>query len=102
MVRLPDVYTRIHASGKVATLGVLGLLLGTAFFKPEIALKAIILMLFLLITSPAAAHAVALAAHLQGIPRVGARRDDLGEPPAISPEILNSRGAQPEQSNQGD
>lgn len=82
MIRLPDVYSRIHASGKVATLGILGLLAGAALLLPEVALKALALALFLVITSPVASHAIAAAAHRQGVPRVGVVRDDLGAPSA--------------------
>lgn len=76
-VRLPDVYSRIHASGKVATLGILGLLAGMAFLMPQATVKAIALILFLLITSPVASHAIAAAAHRQGVPLTNAVRDDL-------------------------
>lgn len=76
-IRLPDVYCRIHASGKVATLGILGLLAGMAFLMPQATPKAIILILFLLISSPVASHAIAAAAYRQGVPRVNALRDDL-------------------------
>lgn len=78
MMRMPDVYSRIHASGKVSTLGVIGLLTGASLLMPEITLKALALALFLVITAPVASHAVAAAAHRQGVPRVGALRDDLG------------------------
>ncbi|MCC7207619.1 MAG: monovalent cation/H(+) antiporter subunit G [Anaerolineae bacterium] len=78
MMRLPDVYCRLHASGKVATLGILGLLVGASLLMPAITPKAIALGLFLLITAPVSTHAIAAAAHRQGVPRVGAVRDDLG------------------------
>ena len=77
MMRLPDVYTRIHASGKVATLGILGLLVGASLLMPEITLKALGLGLFLLITAPVASHAIAAAAHRQGVARANLVRDDL-------------------------
>lgn len=86
MIRLPDVYSRIHASGKVATLGILGLLAGAALLLPEVALKALALALFLVITSPVASHAIAAAAHRQGVPRVGVVRDDLGAPSGGQPD----------------
>lgn len=85
MMRLPDVYSRIHASGKVATLGILGLLVGAALLMPELALKSIALALFLVITAPVASHAIAAAAHRQGVPRVGAVRDDLADGPPRPP-----------------
>jgi multicomponent Na+:H+ antiporter subunit G len=77
IVRLPDVYSRIHASGKVATLGIFGLLIGTALLLPETTLKLLGLGLFLLITSPVASHAIASAAYRAGVPLARAERDDL-------------------------
>lgn len=77
MMRLPDVYCRIHASGKVATLGIVGLLAGTAVLMPETTLRAAALALFLVIATPVASQAIAAAAHRQGVPRAGAVRDDL-------------------------
>ena len=78
MIRLPDVYCRIHASGKVSTLGIVGLLAGASLLMPAITLKAIALAILLVITAPVASHVIAAAAHRQGVPRVGAVRDDLG------------------------
>ena len=77
MIRLPDVYSRIHASGKVSALGIVGLLVGAAFLMPSVAPKLLVFMLFLVITSPVASHAVATAAYRQGVPRADMVRDDL-------------------------
>jgi len=59
VMRMPDIYTRLHASGKVATLGIFGLLLGAAILMPSITLKALALGLFILFTSPVSTHAIA-------------------------------------------
>ncbi len=80
LVRFPDVYCRIHASGKVATLGLVGLLAASGLLMPETALKAVALALFVVITSPVASHAIASAAYRQGVP-VDPRHDDLAHPP---------------------
>lgn len=77
MIRLPDVYSRIHASGKVATLGIFGLAAGTAIVYPDTTIRLIALVLFLLITSPVASHAIAAAAYRAGVLPVNAKRDDL-------------------------
>lgn len=68
LIRFPDVYCRIHASGKVATLGLVGLLAASALLLPETSLKAVALALFVIITSPVASHAIASAAYRQGVP----------------------------------
>jgi multicomponent Na+:H+ antiporter subunit G len=79
IMRFPDVYARIHASGKVSSLGIIGILFGTAFLIPETTSKVVVLGLFLVVASPVAAHAIALAAHRQGVPRANVVRDDLAD-----------------------
>ena len=59
VLRMPDIYTRLHASGKVATLGLFGLLMGAIFLMPATFLKVLALGLFILLTSPVATHAIA-------------------------------------------
>ena len=63
VIRLPDTLTRLHASGKVATLGLFGLLLGAALLMPFMALRLLALGLFVLLTSPVATHAIAASVH---------------------------------------
>ncbi len=75
--RLPDVYTRLHATGKVSTFGVVLLLAGAALVVPGSWAKAIVMILLLLVAGPAVSHAVASAAYRIGIPMRGAVRDDL-------------------------
>ncbi|GAB4481454.1 MAG: monovalent cation/H(+) antiporter subunit G [Anaerolineae bacterium] len=67
LIRFPDVYTRLHASGKVSTLGLLGLLVGAALLLPNAVLELLALLVFTVITGPVASHAIGLAAHRQGI-----------------------------------
>ncbi|MCU0496024.1 MAG: monovalent cation/H(+) antiporter subunit G [Anaerolineae bacterium] len=79
MLRFPDVYTRLHASSKVATLGIVFLLLGMICFMPGLILKAIVLAGFLILTAPVASHAIASAAH-RSLGRLPAdQRDDLAD-----------------------
>ncbi|MCY3864396.1 MAG: monovalent cation/H(+) antiporter subunit G [Chloroflexi bacterium] len=63
VIRMPDSLTRLHASGKVATLGLFGLLLGAALLMPSIWLRLLVLGLFVLLTSPVATHAIAASVH---------------------------------------
>jgi multicomponent Na+:H+ antiporter subunit G len=77
IIRLPDVYSRLHSSGKVSTLGVFGLLVASAILLPSTAVKAIVLGGFLILTAPVASHLIALAAHRLGCQMQGAVRDDL-------------------------
>ncbi len=77
--RLPDVYTRLHATGKVGVFGVVFLLVAAAVKENAIWGYALVLMFFLLATGPAAAHAMASAAHRMGLKRRHAFRDDLAD-----------------------
>lgn len=67
-IRMPDVYCRLHASGKVATVGLCGLLVGAALIMPSAGLKLIMLGLFALLTLPVSTHAIAAAAYRHGVP----------------------------------
>lgn len=71
VMRFPDVYSRIHASGKAATMGLFGILVGTAILVPAATLPAIALLIFMVITSPVSAHSIASAAHRSGVPVLG-------------------------------
>lgn len=59
--RLPDAFSRLHATGKVVTIGLFGLLAGGAALMPAMALKALALGLFMLIAGPVVSHAIATA-----------------------------------------
>lgn len=76
MVRLPDVYTRLHATGKVGIYGAVFLLVAAALWAPLGWGRAILLMVLLMVTGPVAAHAISSAAYRIGIPMRGIR-DDL-------------------------
>ncbi|MCY4018875.1 MAG: monovalent cation/H(+) antiporter subunit G [Chloroflexi bacterium] len=63
VIRMPDALTRLHASGKVATLGLFGLLVGAALLMPAASLRILALGLFVLLTSPVATHAIAASVY---------------------------------------
>ncbi|WP_420643156.1 monovalent cation/H(+) antiporter subunit G [Candidatus Leptofilum sp.] len=79
--RLPDVYTKLHASGKVGVFGVVLLLVATiiASLNNFSAGRGLILILLLLITGPVTSHAISSAAYRLGIRVEQAVRDDLAE-----------------------
>ena len=64
VLRLPDLYTRMHAASKTATFGVGLIVLGGAFAMPTTAVfvKALIVIVFLFITVPTSSHLLARAA----------------------------------------
>ena len=76
-IRLPDVYTRLHATGKVGVFGIVLLLVAAVLGEPLGWGRGLVLISLLMITGPATAHALGSAAHRIGLPRQGAVRDDL-------------------------
>jgi multicomponent Na+:H+ antiporter subunit G len=81
LVRLPDLYTRVHAAGKAGTLGIVGVLLGTGIYylsTPLVMLKLLALVAFFFLTAPVAAHMLDRAAFLTGVkPVEGTAPNDL-------------------------
>jgi multicomponent Na+:H+ antiporter subunit G len=75
--RLPDVYTRLHATGKVGVLGVVLLLIAATITTPLAWSKALVLILFLLVAGPVTAHTLGSAAYRLGIEMKDAERNDL-------------------------
>ena len=69
LVRLPDVYNRLQAATKCVTLGTCMILIGLFFIMGigSAGIRALLCVMFILFTSPVAAHALARAAHRSGI-----------------------------------
>ena len=69
LIRFPDVYTRLQASAKCITLGTCGILLGLFCFKGFTAtgIKALLCLVFIVLTAPVSAHALARAAYRSGV-----------------------------------
>ena len=70
LVRLPDVYLRMSAASKAATLGASLVLLGAAlhFGSAAVAGRAIVIVAFLFLTAPVAAHVIGRAAYRRRSP----------------------------------
>lgn len=76
LLRLPDVYSRLHASGLTDTLGA-GLFLGGLMIQGGLSLvtaKLILILVFILFTSPTATYALANAIYGGGVRPVGRDR----------------------------
>ena len=69
IVRMPDIYTRAHAASKTDTLGAVLTFAAVAFALESglSTVKAVFLVVFMFLTNPTAAHAIARAADDQGI-----------------------------------
>lgn len=68
LVRLPDVYSRMHAASKAGTVGSGVILLALAVHTDDAAImtRAVAGVIFLLLTAPIAAHLLAKAAYVTG------------------------------------
>ncbi len=69
VVRMPDLLTRMHASSKAATLGAALIILaaGIHFGGTGPVVRAILIILFLFITAPVAAHMIGRAGYRSGV-----------------------------------
>lgn len=69
LVRLPDVYNRLQAATKCVTLGTASILFGTFLIVgcTPAGVKSLLAIIFLVLTSPVAAHAIARGAHRAGV-----------------------------------
>jgi multicomponent Na+:H+ antiporter subunit G len=112
LVRMPDLFLRMSASTKAATLGVGCTLLGVALYFGDFAtfIRAGAIIIFLLLTAPVAAHLIGRAAYQDGVPlweetrfddlrrhygrsagvhqqlSVGQVESATGRPPGVSPQ----------------
>jgi multicomponent Na+:H+ antiporter subunit G len=79
LARLPDLYTRMHAATKPASVGVVAIMSGVAFafYDLPVTARAALVALFFLLTAPVAAHAIARTAHTLRVPLArGTRVED--------------------------
>lgn len=69
LLRLPDLYTRMHAVTKAGTLGI-GLVLiaaAVSFGGLSVAARALVALLFVLLTAPVSAHMIGRAGYVGGV-----------------------------------
>jgi len=83
IVRLPDVYTQLHAASKAGFLGIAALLAAAALEGDgAIIARAVLIVALLALTTPVAAHAIARAAHRREEPmRTPAAVDETRDEP---------------------
>jgi len=86
LLRFPDVYTRLHATTKCDTLG-LGLILFSLILFQGLtgpSIKLAIIIVFIWLSNPTAAHAIAKAAYSADIPMVKSTYIDQSKEEGIS------------------
>ncbi|MCM1992685.1 monovalent cation/H(+) antiporter subunit G [Oceanirhabdus seepicola] len=71
IIRMPDTYCRLQSSTNIVTMGGIFLLLAAIIFgigsgKIDIAVKAFVILVFIILTNPVASHAMARAAYKSG------------------------------------
>ena len=79
VVRMPDVYTRLHAAGMTDTMGAGLLILGMCFeagLSLPVTGRLVLVYAFLLFTSPIATHALARAALSSGLTPYGTEGEE--------------------------
>lgn len=84
LIRLPDVYCRMHAAGKAGTLGIALLILAPALHfvgtDPFVTIRALLAIAFQGLTTPGATHLLAHACYVRGYPlHDRTEMDDLKE-----------------------
>ena len=72
LVRMPDFFTRLHGPSKATTIGMGSILLASALYMsvsgPGLSLHEFMISLFIVITTPVAAHLLAKAARHRRLP----------------------------------
>ncbi len=75
LLRLPDVFNRLHATTKCDTLGAGLVLLSLALQSTAaVGIRLALIVLFIIVTNPTAAHVIARAAYKTGLRPVIFRR----------------------------
>jgi multicomponent Na+:H+ antiporter subunit G len=75
LLRLPDFYTRLHATGKCDTLGEVLIIAGLLLYHashyyheaPLVPVKLLFLIAFIFLANPTATHAIMKAAYMTGV-----------------------------------
>jgi multicomponent Na+:H+ antiporter subunit G len=97
VVRLPDLYTRMQAATKAAAVGV-GAIMGAIALSLDsvpVTVRAGLVAVFLLLTAPVAAHAIARSAHSRGVPLAPGTRVDRGEAGRVERRPRRPAGGEP-------
>jgi len=97
LLRLPDVYARMHGAGMIETMGAGLILVGLMIQAGAslVTIKLILIVVFLFFTNPATTHALARAALNAGVgPKGVPAGDRIPEPMPLSPDEAAEAGRQ--------
>ena len=74
LLRMPDIFTRLHGPSKATTIGIGGMLVASALYMtfrgPGFSLHEFMISLFIAITTPVGSHLLAKAARHRRLPGV--------------------------------
>ncbi|TVR75055.1 MAG: monovalent cation/H(+) antiporter subunit G [Sphaerobacteraceae bacterium] len=93
ILRMPDLFTRMHVATKSATLGVGCVLTAVAIFFGDVGVftRALLVILFFFLTAPVGAHLIGRAGYIVGVPLwEGTKWDELKGKYDHSNHTLNS------------
>ena len=91
--RMPDTYTKLHASSKAVFLGVIALVVASVGTRePAVMTRGFLIAAFLVVTTPIAAHVIARAAYA---------RDEAMETPGAVDESGHDLPARPPTRDDG-
>ena len=80
LIRMPDIYMRMHATTKAPTLGMMLILASLCIYFASILtiVKSILIIIFIFLTIPVATHMIGRSAHLMNAEKwKNTHRDDL-------------------------
>lgn len=76
LLRMPDVYTRMHVGAKTTTMGTMLVIIGAVCLEPSWAFKLILLGAFVFLTNPISSSVIARASHKIDIPYFNPKKID--------------------------
>ena len=70
ILKMPDIFIRMHTATKAGTLGCGLVLIGSSFYfqLTQVTVEALLTLLFIYITAPIASHLIGRAAYACGVP----------------------------------
>ncbi len=66
LVRMPDIYTRMHVGAKTTTIGTILVVFGAICIEPTWWSKLLLLIIFISLTNPLSSSVIARASHKAG------------------------------------
>ncbi len=76
LLRMPDIYSRMHVGAKSPTMGTLLIISGAICIEPTWAFKLLLLGTFILLTNPLSSSVIARASHRTKVPHMNTKDID--------------------------